>query len=279
MPQYPPSAMPLPPPPPLTFATTVPTISPPGSPLPKPPPPLSLAPGWTPGVLTKSVTPPAKFPPLPPRPVIPAGMTGSPTPPSTPKASSNSSFVTIHASQQIVDSDAHPIYEPERWNKEPVLTSTNCYVYACNDPDGHPPGFKPQPGQLGDSCPLHMNASLVRYAVLQDGKIQGDKNRLVPFICEDNQLDFVPNIAGHYLVALVMAPGHDYHWYRQDRNGMWSHKPGHTTATNLDASGKPIRDPRFCDMDYSKTKGPHYQFVMYFHCPKGGVRTGSMTKI
>lgn len=27
------------------------------------------------------------------------------------------------------------------------------------------------------------------------------------------------------IVALVIAPGIDYHWYKQDSDGYWSHKP------------------------------------------------------
>jgi hypothetical protein len=35
----------------------------------------------------------------------------------------------------------------------------------------------------------------------------------------------------------------DYHWYRQDDDGSWSHKPGHAIARNTDASGNPIANP------------------------------------
>jgi hypothetical protein len=48
-------------------------------------------------------------------------------------------------------------------------------------------------------------------------------------------------------VALVVDPGTDYHWYRQDRNGMWTHKPGGTQATSLDNSGNPIGNPETAD--------------------------------
>ena len=41
---------------------------------------------------------------------------------------------------------------------------------------------------------------------------------------------------GH-LVALVIAPGWDFHWYRKGRNKYWSHKPGSTAVTNIDNSG------------------------------------------
>lgn len=50
-------------------------------------------------------------------------------------------------------------------------------------------------------------------------------------------------------VALVVDPGSstrnpDYHWYRLDGDGTWSHKPGQTAATNRDNSGNVITDPR-----------------------------------
>lgn len=51
-------------------------------------------------------------------------------------------------------------------------------------------------------------------------------------------------------VYLVIAPEVDYHWYRQDSNGKWSHKRGTTPAQNVDASGAPIPDPKRADSNY-----------------------------
>ena len=33
-------------------------------------------------------------------------------------------------------------------------------------------------------------------------------------------------MSGAYAVLLVICPDRDYHWYRQDADGTWSHKPG-----------------------------------------------------
>jgi hypothetical protein len=52
---------------------------------------------------------------------------------------------------------------------------------------------------------------------------------------------------GHY-VALVIWPGIDFHWYRQDSHGCWSHKAGNTPVTNTDNSNQLISDPRTCDL-------------------------------
>lgn len=43
----------------------------------------------------------------------------------------------------------------------------------------------------------------------------------------------------------------DFHWYRQNPDGTWSHKPGGGAVTNLDASNNIIYDPETCDKDYS----------------------------
>ena len=40
---------------------------------------------------------------------------------------------------------------------------------------------------------------------------------------------------------------HDYHWYRQNSDGTWSHKPGTTAVRRTDNSGNHIIDPETCD--------------------------------
>ncbi len=68
--------------------------------------------------------------------------------------------------------------------------------------------------------------------------------------------------AGSYKVALVTyfesSTNKDYHWYRQDSDGLWSHKLGHLAISRLDESGNPIIDPMLCDRDNYPT------FVGYF---------------
>jgi hypothetical protein len=51
---------------------------------------------------------------------------------------------------------------------------------------------------------------------------------------------------GQCLVALVADPGRDFHWYRLNGDGSWSHKQGQTPATCFDAAGNllgPARPP------------------------------------
>lgn len=216
----------------------------------------------------------------------------------------------------ILNPQDHPQYEPRLWNNEPFLTSTNCYAYACNSRVGHFIGEKPQPGSYDRTRPLRQlvktkadplqfdtadsgkTSPAVRLAIMRDGQAQGIDKRLIPIIRQPGEP--VTNIPGYYLVALVVASGYqvpqfadeeyirDYHWYRQDRDGTWSHKPGHSQATNLDGSDDRIYDPRVCNMtsDFWANFGNgntlyhiHYEFVMFFYCPKGGVTVGMQQHI
>lgn len=194
---------------------------------------------------------------------------------------------------KLVDPSDNPKYEPWLWNQDRIRYSTNCYAYACNDSMGHPFNGKPQPGQLaqfalGKRKPAHglveagpgakvtdakahpLPSSEVRFGVLLDDTLRA--HSLISILRTPEQR--VSNQAGYYLIALVVDQDRDYHWYRQDNTGFWSHKPGHGEATNLDASGAVITDPQACDMSYPVT-GIMYRFVCYYYCPRGGVRTGS----
>lgn len=48
-------------------------------------------------------------------------------------------------------------------------------------------------------------------------------------------------------IALVIYSKFDYHWYRQNPDGTWSHKPGYGEVMNKDFSGKTIYDPAESD--------------------------------
>lgn len=182
----------------------------------------------------------------------------------------------------IVDPSAHPTYNPILWKSNSLIrNSTNCYAYACDDPYNHAFLDKPQPGTYHEeSVNGQMTNRDVRYGVERDDQTRNhmQTKRLIPLIsmrdetARQNRVA-IANTVGHYLIALFVARGVDYHWLRQDRNGLWSHKPGHSLATNLDASGNLIRDPRDCDMYYP---GCRYEFSTFYFAPKGGVRTASL---
>ena len=180
---------------------------------------------------------------------------------SNPKKPSSSGPSSSSSVSGIVTSCPYsPSYEPSLWNSPPIQTSTNCYAYAANNPYGHPAG-KPQPGEQCGHPATDTTCPNVGTAAQCDGMIPAP-NPPVPR-------------AGYYPVALVMDPGVDYHWYRQDSNGFWSHKPGNKPATNVDASGNPITNPETANRDYSSTSGVNYsQFCGYYYVPQTGIITG-----
>ncbi len=49
----------------------------------------------------------------------------------------------------------------------------------------------------------------------------------------------------------VGAKYFDFHWYRQDADGFFSHKPGKDSTTRVDAGNNPISDPSLASRSYS----------------------------
>ena len=73
----------------------------------------------------------------------------------------------------------------------------------------------------------------------------------------------------HYKGALVIDQNKTYHFYRQDSNGRFSHKPGTLGVENTDASGKPIHAVHLADTDYNKAKrtgGITYDKFCSYYC-------------
>ena len=66
---------------------------------------------------------------------------------------------------------------------------------------------------------------------------------------------------GYYKIASSVNPNKSFHFYRQDKNGMWSHKNGWRKATNKDCDGKLIADPKYSN------NGIYKVFCGYFLVP------------
>jgi hypothetical protein len=128
-----------------------------------------------------------------------------------------------------------PRYEPGIWNdNNGTQWSNNCYNYGC---DEQTDTFA-QPGRAHGvvlNWPADMACGPVTAGAMADG--------LVPVNCDQG----CGCSECRHQVALVISPGWDYHWYRKDRDGKWTHKMGGTPATNLDNSGNIITDPRTAD--------------------------------
>jgi hypothetical protein len=121
-----------------------------------------------------------------------------------------------------------PLYEPAWWNDgAQKQLHNNCYNYATN----YRSDTFAQPGRAAGAMYSALTCASVLPAAVKDAleDTPGANNK-----CP----------AEGHLVALVIAPGIDFHWYRKGRNGYWSHKPGGTQVTNVDNSGHLITDPR-----------------------------------
>jgi hypothetical protein len=143
-----------------------------------------------------------------------------------------------------------PLYEPNWWNDGGQKQfNNNCYNYSTN----YRTDTFAQPGLAAGAEYASLSCAAVRPAAIADDLIStpAANNR-----CPKE---------GH-LVALVVAPGYDFHWYRKGRNGYWTHKPGSTPATNVDNSGVLIPDPRTAD------RGPYTDFCTFMVVMHGHIK-------
>lgn len=133
-------------------------------------------------------------------------------------------------------------YEPLKWNSNIFVRRwNNCYNYE-NDIITN---TFAQPGRANNYRIQTMDGPSVQFGAELDGLIRIE----APTSC-------VPEPNGN-LVALVIWPGNDYHFFRLDENGLFSHKPGRTDARNIDNSGQLISDPRTAD------RGPYTVFQCF----------------
>jgi hypothetical protein len=166
-----------------------------------------------------------------------------------------------------------PKFEPERYNKDPAIyRSHNCYSYSMNVLDP----------RLVQKCRRRNNEGCRQY-FHQPGALKGDRfalNRIDRRTCpvveklqsadvkDIEKSDFYERCApGKSKIALVVDPGEDYHYYRQDADGFWSHKDGSNKVKRFDALKRPIFNPELAARDY-KWLGSDLNYVDFcgFYC-------------
>jgi hypothetical protein len=155
---------------------------------------------------------------------------------------------TIHTLLSAASEHA-PLPDLGWWNASVRRPHNNCYNYSCN----YRTDTFAQPGLAAGDIYHAITGPEVRMAAVRDQLVNSpNANNRFP---EE----------GH-LVALVIAPGWDYHWYRKCRSGRWTHKPGGTSATELDNSGHVITDPRTAD------RGPYTEFTTFMVVFQGHIK-------
>ena len=150
---------------------------------------------------------------------------------------------------------------------EPYSGQANCYAYALkleNDPNtGKPFKSAPNPGDFSTSDFSHYVLYYSPQEVYRafDAWIQADAKAL-GYTCfpVSDITDYTPT-KGNWLIAVAYdtSPSScDYHFWRQDTNGTWSHKPGAGKIKYVDQSGNTIYDPMLCD------RGRYEIFLGYY---------------
>jgi hypothetical protein len=143
-----------------------------------------------------------------------------------------------------------PAFEPGHWNdytfdpefplSATVQGSNNCYNYGAN----RETGTNAQPGRAsGNMTYSGFVIGGMISSLLSDGWVPTDA--------------YSPSPEGKMRVFIALKPSTttpgvylDWHLYRKGSDGMWSHKPGNTVASNLDQSGIPISNPETCNRGF-----------------------------
>ena len=155
-------------------------------------------------------------------------------------------------------------YDESLWNYSPVQENTNCYAYAIdNQVDLQGNFYRQNPGRYADAeigsgfYVIYDNWYRNMREDFEDFGI--DTGREMMCIEIDQYTQCHP---GTYKIALVLDITSDtkgYHYYRQDSDGLWSHKPdGALPIKRTDYSGNLIIDPQTAD------RGKYTEFVGYF---------------
>lgn len=146
-----------------------------------------------------------------------------------------------------------PKYEPDRWNSRKELREThNCFAYAMNVQD--PKQVEACLADENCNVPFHQPGSVSGHPRFSTKKSKTCPDMIARLLGDNPSMKmttFTEKCPPHTSkIALVVDADEDYHFYRQDSNGMWSHKPGGTAVTNLDAAGNEIYDPQIADRNY-----------------------------
>ena len=199
-----------------------------------------------------------------------------------------------------------PNYDPSNWENPYIQSSHNCYTYFLDDKldslkkECHRRCLEKRKKNKNMSCPPKKGARIEKCGELKpqpgDYAVQNGNMNTINNIYTCKQMEkkvFKDNLNNNnnsiisvgkfddpcphkkYKGAIVVDPGdnpkkgHTFHFYRQDKNMRYSHKPGVLPIENIDASGKAIYAPHLADRNYNKrnTKnGINYKTFCGYYC-------------
>ncbi len=157
-------------------------------------------------------------------------------------------------------------FDPSIWNYFPVVGLTNCYFYAinnqlCQNGELLTEAYQATPGGYDEEGYI-TNEEIVCNADLWLEKVLDDFSDFSTQMNSEYKFEPIGRYdvcpSGTYKVALVIAPGVDCHWYRQNPDGLWSHKQGVAVPQEVDYNNSRIVDPQLCN------RGEYTEFIGYF---------------
>lgn len=185
----------------------------------------------------------------------------------------NSPFCKVHINycpRKSPLSGYEPDFNPDLYNKfKGLKEAQNCFAYAFDYQ--HLPKKK---GCTKYSCPVPFPQPGRASGYPKWSQVKGKRcpdllARLFGDVPDLKMTTFEQRCPKKYSkIALVVDEDEDYHFYRQDSNGFWSHKPGGTEVTHLDATGRPIYDPQLAARQYQDTGLNYDKFCGYLCAPK-----------
>ena len=166
-----------------------------------------------------------------------------------------SSFITIHCSCLR------------------CIANNNCYSYAFNNTRIKYKG-KPQPGSYSNIRQVKRNNKEYKCKnfitrVLKDyprSRFISIKDYKKGNRCNDDEYAIFLSIDNDGVST-------DYHFYKEDDDGYWSHKPGLDKVSYVDDSGNKITNPLYADRDYENADVTNkhkynYKYPCGFFCNK-----------
>ena len=194
---------------------------------------------------------------------------------------------------KLLTNNSEKEYNDKSWHHPYIEGTHNCYSYFLDDQQdvlknkcekickkNHTDcpkklskcgNFKPQPGDYN----LLMTEGSLKNKKREYYCPNMEKNIMLdnPSIKKTSFYSKCPN--NYYKGAMVVLPGKTFHFYRQDKGGYWSHKPGTMKITNLDADGNLIPVPHYANRDYSNkpNKINYTKFCGYYCIPSNDYAT------
>ena len=162
-----------------------------------------------------------------------------------------------------------PKFDPDLYNKHNgVKNAQNCFAYAFD--------YRHLPKNCTkESCSIPFPQPGLKSGYPKWSKVKGKRcpdltARLLGDVPDLKLTSFEGQCPKKYSkIGLVVDEDQDYHFYRQDSNGYWSHKPGATDVTDIDGTDRLIYDPQLASREYPSS-GLHYdEFCSYLCVPRG----------